>query len=408
MPWSVALLVGTGRAEDGAEITDEYVFTDRASRVLGRGPECQIRLAAEERRVSRRHCLIEVRPPHAYVRDLGSRNGTYVNGERLDEAGGERELRDRDELRIGATTVRIALCTEDRPDSRPDLLPGLRTLWELGRGAQGVVHLARHTASGRLMAVKTLTPQGRIDPAARDAFLREFDCTKALRHPHVVRFHGSAAHDDTLCFTCEYCAGGSVADLVLRRGGRLVVDEAVPLVLQALDGLAYAHEAEVPVQLANGGTGAGRGLVHRDIKPQNLLLAGSDRKPVLKIADFGLAKAFDHAGLSGRTHTGAVGGSVAFMPRRQLIDYKYARPDVDLWAVMACLYWMLTGETPRTFPPDADPVAVVLHEPPIPIRERLPSLPRQLADVIDAALDETPENTPASATALSRALRQAR
>lgn len=150
----------------------------------------------------------------------------------------------------------------------------------------------------------------------------------------------------------------------------------------------------------------GMGMVHRDIKPQNLLLAGSDRQPVLKIADFGLAKAFDHAGLSGRTHTGAVGGSVAFMPRRQLIDYKYARPDVDLWAVMACLYWTLTGETPRTFPPDADPVAVVLREPPIPLRERLPSIPRPLADVIDAALDETAENTPTSAAALAGTLRQ--
>lgn len=390
MPWSVTLVVGTGT---------EHVFTGHASCVLGRGPECGIRVAADE--VSRRHCQVEIRPPHVYVRDLGSRNGTYVNGESLDVAHGERELRDGDELRIGDTTVRITVCADERPEP----VPGLRTLRELGRGGQGVVHLARHSASGRLVAVKTLTAQGHVNPTARDAFLRELDCTKALRHPNIVRFHESAA--DPLCFVCEYCAGGSVADHVLRRGGRLAADEAVPLVLQALDGLAYAHQAEVLVRLADGRTAAGHGLVHRDIKPQNLLLAGSARNPVLKIADFGLAKAFDQAGLSGHTHTGGLGGSVAFMPRRQLIDYKYARPDVDVWAVTACLYWMLTGETPRDLPPDADPVAIVLREPPIPVRERLRSIPRRLAEAIDETLDETANATPASASALSRTLRQA-
>jgi len=120
------------------------------------------------------------------------------------------------------------------------------------------------------------------------------------------------------------------------------------------------------------------------------------------VADFGLAKAFDQAGLSGRTPTGAIGGSVAFMPRRQLVDYKYAWADVDLWAVTACLYWMLTRSTPRDFPPGADPVAIVLREPPIPVRERLRSIPRRVA----AAIDETAGAGATSASALSRTLRQ--
>jgi eukaryotic-like serine/threonine-protein kinase len=397
--WSVTLIVGAG----GAGTAREHVFTARASCVLGRGRECGIRIDANQRSVSRRHCRIEIRPPHLYVSDLASRNGTYVNSESLAAAHGERELRDGDELRIGDTTVRIVLRADEQPEPGPDL----QILRELGRGVQGVVHLARHTESGRLVAVKTLTAQDRLDPAARNAFLRELDCTKALRHPNIVRFHESAAHGDRLSFTCEYCAGGSVADLVPRRGGRLAVDEAVPLVLQALDGLAYAHQTQVPVRLADGGSTVGRGLVHRDIKPQNLLLAGSAQNPVLKVADFGLAKAFDQAGRSGRTLTGAIGGSVAFMPRRQLIDYKYARPDVDLWAVTACLYWMLTGEAPRDFPPGADPVAVVLREPPVPVRERLRFIPHRLAAAIDETLNETTDAGPASASELSRTLREA-
>jgi serine/threonine protein kinase len=135
------------------------------------------------------------------------------------------------------------------------------------------------------------------------------------------------------------------------------------------------------------------GLVHRDLKPQNLLLTADGR---LKIADFRLAKAFDQAGLSGRTRTGAIGGSVACMPRRQVFDYKYARPEVDLWAITACLYWTITGQPPRDFPPDTDPVAVILRQPPILIRDRLATVPAALAEVIDAVLDETVQTGPKS------------
>ncbi|MFJ2959183.1 protein kinase [Streptomyces sp. NPDC087270] len=402
MPWTAVLVVTTGRTGDGAELTDEHVFTERVDCLLGRGRDARIRIAAEQHKVSRRHCLVEVRPPHAFVRDLGSRNGTHVNGERIDEAAGARELADGDELRAGGTTVRVVL----RPDVRTDLPPGLRVLRELGRGGQGVVELARHACSRRLVAVKSLIPQGHVDPAAREAFRRELDCTKALRHPHIVRFHDSAARDGVFWLLCEYCAGGSVADLVRRSGGRLPVETAVPLALQALEGLAYAHEAEVTVRRADGGAAVARGLVHRDIKPQNLLLDGPGRQPVLKVADFGLAKAFDYAGLSGRTHTGAVGGSIAFMPRRQLLDYKYSRPDVDLWATAACLYWMLTGHTPRDFPPDMDPAEIVLWEPPVPVRTRVPSLPRGLAELIDTTLDESGGTAPSSASELASALRR--
>ncbi|MFH7340776.1 protein kinase [Streptomyces sp. KHY 26] len=396
------LLVSNGRSDEEADFADVYAFTGRASCVLGRARECEIRLAPGQLEVSRRHCLIVVRPPHVVVRDLGSRNGTYVNGKLVDEARGEWKLQHGDEVRVGSTVMHVVVRTDDLPER----LPGIWLVRELGRGGQGVVHLAHDTDSGRLVALKELTPHGGIDPAAREAFSRELECTQALRHPNIVRFHGSVTHAGVLGFTCEYCPRGNVADLVLRHGGRLAIDEAVPLALQALKGLAYAHQAEVPVRLANGRTTMGHGLVHRDIKPQNLLLTGSSRQPVLKIADFGLAKAFDQAGLSGQTPSGALGGSVAFMSRRQVINYKYARPDVDLWAVMACLYWMLTGRTPRDFPPDADPVAVVLREPPVPVRERRSSIPGRLADLMDEMLDEANEAMPASASELSRTLEE--
>ncbi len=339
----------------------EHAFTGDAEVLLGRDPGCDVRVG-DDRRVSRRHCRVLIRPPRVVVRDLGSHNGTYVNGVLID---GERELGDGDELWLGDAVVRVVI--------RPVTHNGLTVLSELGSGAQGVVHLAREP-DGRLVAVKTLAV-----PGASEVFRRELDCTAALRHPHIVRFHRSLA--EPLGFVAEYCPGGSIAG-----HGPFAVEQAVALTRQAAAALRYAHSAEIPVVHADGTTATGRGLVHRDIKPQNLLLTADGR---LKVADFGLAKAFDQAGLSGRTPTGAIAGSVAFMPRRQLIDYKYARPDVDVWALTACLYWMLTGFPPRDFRPGADPVAVVLREPPIPIGRRLPSLPAPLASVIDDLLNES-------------------
>lgn len=187
-------------------------------------------------------------------------------------------------------------------------------------------------------------------------------------------------------------------------------ETAVALMLQVLDGLAHAHTVPMPAAPDADGTMAPvRGLVHRDIKPQNLLLSGSGPTRTVKIADFGLAKAFDRAGLSDQTRTGALGGSVAFMPRAQIVNYKFARPGVDVWATAACLYWMLTRATPRDFPPGADPVLAVLRQPVIPAAERGTPLPARLATLLDDILtanDPTPDGGP-SAREFHDALREA-
>ncbi|MFF2120914.1 protein kinase [Kitasatospora sp. NPDC058184] len=429
MPFSVTL---TLRGSPAAA----RVFGRRTTCLVGRAAECGIRLAPTETRTSRHHCVLDVDPPHLRVRDLGSRNGTYVNGERLRPGPPGRHLSDGDEIRVGRAVLRVAvhaaepMAGDPGPDAdartpdpvealhvlldaagagAPELtgIRGYQVLQELGRGGQGVVHLARHEETGELLALKTLSAHGAVDPSAREGFLREFACTRALRHPNIVAFHGAGAHGSTFYFTCEFCRLGSVADLVARSGGRLDVDRAVGITLQVLRGLHYAHTAQVPVRHADGSSALYRGLVHRDIKPQNLLLTGTRENPAVKVADFGLSKAFDSAGLSGHTLTGALGGSPAFMPRGQVLDFKYALPEVDLWATTACLYWMLTGSPPRDFPSDADPVTVVLHRPPVPVRDRLPTLPPRLAAAIDTALVDEPGIAPTTAADLAEVFRRA-
>jgi hypothetical protein len=263
---------------------------------------------------------------------------------------------------------------------------------ELGRGAMGAVYLARCDQTGEQVALKVMLPQVAADERATAMFLREVENTRALSHPNVVRLLDAGCHQGTFFYTLEYCDSGSVDALMERRGGRLSVDEALFLVLQALKGLEYAHEAEMPyVLLQDGSYGKGRGLVHRDLKPENLFLSGSGAGRLTKIGDYGLAKAFDAAGLSGQTRSGAAAGTPVFMPRQQVINFRFAKPEVDVWAMAATLYCMLTGAVPRDFPRGRDPWQVVLQSDPVPIRHRSPNIPHRLAEVIDHALRDRPE-----------------
>jgi serine/threonine protein kinase len=284
------------------------------------------------------------------------------------------------------------------PAGNGGTIEGYTLLRELGRGGMGAVWLARHDATGREVALKVMLPQVAADARAIKRFLQEVANTRVLNHPNVVRLGDAGYSQGVFYLTLDYCEGGSVAGLVQQCGGKVPVDEAVAITLQALDGLDYAHNV----------FGPGRGLVHRDLKPANLFLSGAGSGRVVRVGDYGLAKAFDDAGLSGATRTGDIGGTPHFMPRQQVIDFKYAGSEVDVWAMAASLYNLLTGAVPRDFSSGRDPWLVVLETPPVPIRQRLPSLPPALAGVIDQALKEEPRIFFQTAAALREALKSAR
>lgn len=178
-----------------------------------------------------------------------------------------------------------------------------------------------------------------------------------------------------------------------KRRQPLSVDGALAIALQVLEGLTYTHNASVPnVKQKDGSFNPGQGLVHRDLKPANLFLTTVDGKQVVKIGDYGLAKAFDLAGLSGQTMTGTIAGTPHFMPRQQVINFKYAKPEVDVWALAASFYYMLTCTYPRNFT-GQDPFLVVLQTNAVPILQRNAAIPRRLAEVIDLALVDIQTST---------------
>lgn len=269
---------------------------------------------------------------------------------------------------------------------------------KLGEGGMGIVYTARREGTEEMIVLKMIRPEYAMNMDVRASFLREIENSIVLDHPNVVAIHEAGYVDaideaeepgQALYYTMEYCNLGSLHD-------RLEIDEPLPLeaaidlILQALEGLDYAHHVALPVQTADGRTVRARGLVHRDIKPQNLFLHDGDDGVVVKIGDFGLAKAFETAGMSGMTRTGNAAGTPVFMPRQQVINYKYAKPEVDVWAIAASLYFMLTNAFPRNFTAGRDPWGVVLNENVVPIRERNPSIPSCYAEVIDTALIDSP------------------
>jgi eukaryotic-like serine/threonine-protein kinase len=432
----------------GINLGQQYICDSRETYIMGRHKECNLPLPDDEnhRTISRYHCLLDINPPDIRIRDFGSLNGTLVNGKiigkraegQTPEEGQqtqfpEYDLQNNDTIQLGETlfTVNIVAATTtplvqpakpgfnllgavqglfNQAAGRADLaaIRDYTLIRELGQGGCGAVYLAQHT-TGQIVALKVMLPQAAASERAVQMFIREMANTHALSHPNVVQLLDYGQADGLFFFTMEYCSGDSAVALMNKQGGKLSIDLALPLILQVLDGLAYTHQATIPyVQLQDGSIGVGQGLVHRDLKPANIFLQNSNNKLVAKIGDYGLSKSFELAGLSGQTLTGKQGamGTCAFMCRQQVLNCKYAQPEVDIWAAAACLYNMLTGYYPRDFD-GPDPFAAVLNNPIVPIRQRDPQIPVKLAAAIDLALQEQPQIYFQNATDFQAALQQA-
>lgn len=437
MPAKVTLTIIEGSLKG-----QKVEFDSRTTCILGRHYDCKPQLPSDGAHsiVSRYHCLLDINPPQIRIRDFGSKNGTFVNsnniGQRPSDATPEdarqmqfpeRDLQDGDEIRLGNTVFRVSIEAAGEPDigsaptvvaipppaaslkpsPRTSHLPaieGYTTLKELGRGGRGAVYLARNNQTGEEVALKLMLPQIAANPRDVAWFLREVENTKALNHPHVVQLKESGYWDGIFYFTLEYCAGGNVIDLMRERGGKLPAGVAVPIILQVLDGLAYAHTADIPYfKLKDGSFGWGKGLVHRDIKSDNIFLTTDGNSIIAKIGDYGLAKAFDLAGFSSLTMSGTKAGTPGFMPRQQVLNFKYVTPEVDIWATAATLYYMITGTYPRDFA-GKDPFLAVLEDKPVPVRVRDASIPPKLAELLDLALTDSPEIYFKNAAAFKQAL----
>lgn len=266
-------------------------------------------------------------------------------------------------------------------------VPGYEILGELGRGGMGVVYLALHEADGEIVALKAITPALVAARADVEHFLRAASVLRELDHPRIVRLGEMGESQGLLYVAMEYVRGRDAGRL-LEEHGPLPIDRAVSVVCQLLEALEYAHV---------------RHVVHRDVKPSNLLIAADDS---VKLADFGLARVYQASKLSGLTMTGDGGGSVGFLAPEQVTQYRDARPPGDLYAAAATLYNLLTGQMPHDAPDHSQLMLLkILEHEPVPLRQRRPDIPAELAAIIHRALARDPDQRFADANAMREALR---
>ena len=254
----------------------------------------------------------------------------------------------------------------------------------LGYGGMATVYLAWDEELDRPVGVKVLADNLSADDAFRTRFLREARAAARLNHANVVSVLDAGEDSGRPYIVMEYVEGETLAD-ALRRRGRFSADEAVALALQACAGLAHAHAA---------------GLVHRDVKPQNLLLRNDG---TLKVADFGIVRAAEATQL---TATGTVLGTAAYLAPEQATGSDVTEA-ADVYALGAVLYELLTGRTPYGSESVSDLVRKQAGEPVTAVRELAPDVPPGVEAVVTRALAPHPESRPSSAEELARALEAA-
>ena len=423
-----------------------FAFDQHDTFLIGRSETAHLCLP-EDRFFSRNHCILEIAPPRCFVRDLGSTNGTYVNGQKVQEAF----LNNGDQIQGGQTVLAVEVSADQtvqgysgnnfgteqaalvrtqpslviveclncgrrdqaeasKPDERltylcedcrielkrqPQQVPGYETIKVLGRGGMGCVMLARNQQTGQAVAIKTMLPEVAVSDQALRRFMREIDVASALQHPNIVRFVDRGTNNGVVYLVTEFVEGMDAAKLADMRGGRLPYQEAVMIMSQALDALAFAHT---------------QGYIHRDIKDQNILVNGTWPNYTAKLTDFGLAKSFTQSGMSGITMAGDMAGTFAYMPPEQIRDFRDVRPAADIYAAGMTAYSLVTGALALDISPKAnvaETVKAIFDKPIIPINRRTQDVPPAVAHAIERALAKDPLQRWPTAEAMRKALMSA-
>lgn len=345
------------------------------------------------------HLLLEVNPPWVHLRDLDSLNGVYVNRVRVGMAHAGHGptsvmLRHGDTVVFGMSAITLEIGAASppprpaRPEEAPSI-PGFEVQRELSGVGPGRTFRAVRSQDHAPFTLTVLNPNQPIAPASEDYVMHRLHALHTLRFPHLARVEDAGIHEGWCWIATKY-KPGDCERLARRRGGQLPCEVVVPIMLQSLKGLAYAHTM---------------GFVHHDIRPSSILIRKEKNAQFVQIRDVGVISLITQLGLNPTLLEDT--DAFDYMPRERVTGFRKVLPASDVWSIAACFYYLLTGVPPRDNESQRMPICTVLESDPLPIRERQPNIPEPIAEVLDTALAPEPSRRFADAEAFRDAVKAA-
>ncbi len=380
---------------NGAHNGQTLEFRGPRRLVVGRGEKADLPIL--DAKISRRHAELVVMDDAVHVEDLGSANGTFVNGQRITveklESGDRVRFADTEavvEVSLSEGTLRLPATTPVAPSVTPFFgplpeIPGYQLVSCLGEGTVGAVFKAR-AKDGSLVAIKVGKVRAETTAEDRKRFVREAAVARSLVHPNVVQVLDQGEHRGSLYLVMELVTGESLRARLSRTG-----PFPVAFALQVFQPIASALEQA-----------RRQGLVHRDVKPENIVLR-EDGVP--KLTDFGLAKSVFGSGTD-LTRPGDTVGTLAYMAPEQIERAGSADHAADIYALGASLFHVLAGRVPFKATSTVEYFQKIRHEKAPALDELRPDVPPVVRAIVQRCLMKKPEDRYKSAGEVARILEQ--
>lgn len=414
----IILTVVTGSLKGKNFSFDEYKKIS-----IGRSPKAFFSFPKDQK-ISRLHCLLEFAPPYnCYIRDLDSSNGTFygtpnkekkkISFRRIQEI----HIENNHYIRVGATTFRVNMkrpkiplqftcndcncvieddsfargeastfankyyceqCQEKNKKQPLKIIGDFEVIRRLGEGSIGVVYLAKHIKTGRLLALKIAHPSTAPHENQIKRFLREAEYGAEIRHKNIVNYYKanySNAHG-FFYIPMEYIPGIDLQQYIRNNNGPIRMSQAKNMILDMVNAINFLHEKKI---------------IHRDIKPANMLIVQKNEVPFLKLADLGLAKRYEETGLCGLTMSNKAMGTPDYLAPEQLENARDVDERADIYSTAATIYHILTNNTIFSGGSLREVFSKIMNEKPIPMREYEASIPVNLEKIVMLCLEKNPD-----------------
>jgi serine/threonine protein kinase len=368
------------RIEKGPNKGDAFeIILESKPVIVGRGEEADFMIPNPL--ISKKHCKVFVDPKNRiiWIKDLNSTNGTFINGEKIDEVG----VHAGDKIQMGEVLLSVedASRVQYTSDLSGKILAGYRLDKKIGRGSMGTVYRAIQISLGREVALKVLDYNLSKDIKFVRSFLNEARAAGQLNHPNVVQVHDVTEAEGYYLLSMEYIAGGSLKEMLVEKT-RIDIKDGIAIILCISRALEFAEKKKV---------------IHCDIKPDNIMLNNPEEA---KLADLGIAKKTRGKKV---TQDGKVFGSPNYIAPEQAkgesIDNR-----VDIYSLGITAYEMFSGKVPFTGTSSNEIIKKHIYEKPKPLPELVSKMPEELWNIIAKMIAKSPDERYTSAIEITEIL----